>query len=56
MGSTAPEIDIDEHDRSRPVHVVCASGYRSAAIPDLLAAGGSEARTHVHRRNRGATP
>ncbi len=34
---------LGELDRTRPVYVVCASGNRSAAMTDLLVAGGYEA-------------
>ncbi|KQQ41411.1 rhodanese-like domain-containing protein [Nocardioides sp. Leaf307] len=34
---------LGELDPSRPVHVVCASGNRSAAMTDLLTAQGLEA-------------
>ncbi len=30
-------------DRTRPVHLICASGNRSGAMCDLLAAGGFDA-------------
>ena len=33
---------LGELDRSSPVHVICASGNRSAAMCDLLAAAGFE--------------
>ena len=32
-----------ELDRSAPVHLICASGNRSGAMVDLLAAGGFDA-------------
>ena len=34
---------LDELDRTAPVHVICASGNRSSAMVDLLAAGGFDA-------------
>lgn len=34
---------MDEIDRDRPVHVVCASGNRSAAMTDVLTAAGFDA-------------
>lgn len=34
---------LGELDRSRPVHVICASGNRSSAMCDLLSAAGFEA-------------
>ncbi|GGO78068.1 rhodanese-like domain-containing protein [Nocardioides deserti] len=34
---------LDELDRSRPVHVVCASGNRSSAMTDVLTAAGFDA-------------
>lgn len=34
---------LDELDRDRPVHVVCASGNRSGAMTDVLAAAGFDA-------------
>ncbi len=34
---------LDELDRTRPVLVICASGRRSAAMVDVLAAEGFEA-------------
>ncbi|WP_182526516.1 rhodanese-like domain-containing protein [Nocardioides dongkuii] len=34
---------LDELDRSSPVHVVCASGNRSAAMTDVLTAQGFDA-------------
>jgi rhodanese-related sulfurtransferase len=34
---------LGEIDRDRPVHVVCASGNRSSAMTDLLAANGFDA-------------
>ena len=35
---------VDEIDRTGPVHVVCASGNRSAAMVDVLQAQGFDAR------------
>lgn len=35
---------LDEIERDRPVHVVCASGNRSSAMTDLLTANGYDAR------------
>lgn len=34
---------LGELDKNRPVYVVCASGNRSAAMTDLLVAGGYDA-------------
>lgn len=34
---------LDELDRSAPVHVICASGNRSAAMVDVLTAQGLDA-------------
>lgn len=34
---------LGELDRTRPVHVVCASGNRSAAMTDLLVVNGFDA-------------
>lgn len=34
---------LDEIDRNQPVHVVCASGNRSSAMTDVLAASGFDA-------------
>jgi rhodanese-related sulfurtransferase len=34
---------MGELDRTSPVHVICASGNRSGAMVDLLAAGGFDA-------------
>lgn len=34
---------MGELDRTRPVHVICASGNRSAAMTDLLVANGFDA-------------
>jgi rhodanese-related sulfurtransferase len=34
---------LDELDRARPVYVVCASGNRSSAMVDVLAAAGRDA-------------
>lgn len=41
MGQLAGRMD--ELDRSLPVHVICASGNRSSAMCDLLAAAGFDA-------------
>ena len=41
MGHLAARLD--ELDRSRPVHVICASGNRSRAMTDLLRAQGFDA-------------
>lgn len=38
---------VDEIDRTGPVHVVCASGNRSAAMVDVLRAHGFDARNVV---------
>jgi rhodanese-related sulfurtransferase len=34
---------LDELDRTNPVHVICASGNRSAAMAEFLAASGFDA-------------
>jgi rhodanese-related sulfurtransferase len=41
MGQLAARLG--EIDRNRPVHVVCASGNRSSAMADVLAANGFDA-------------
>lgn len=41
MGQLASRLG--ELDRSRPVHVICATGNRSKAMTDLLVASGFEA-------------
>lgn len=43
MGRLASRMG--ELDRTRPVHVICASGNRSAAMTDLLVANGFDARS-----------
>ncbi|GGD28343.1 rhodanese-like domain-containing protein [Nocardioides daphniae] len=34
---------LDELDRTRPVHVICASGGRSSAMADVMRAAGIDA-------------
>lgn len=36
-------VRMPDLDRSRPLHVICASGNRSAAMTDLLVASGFDA-------------
>jgi len=44
MGRLTSQLDeLDELDRTSPVHLVCASGNRSAAMADFLLAQGFDA-------------